>query len=174
VIQKHLVLGGARSGKSRYAERLISSLDPPYIYIATAQVLDDEMADRVRRHKERRGEHWVTYEEPLDLVNLLKTLCSRSSPILVDCLTLWLSNLLIAERDAEAEVMDLCHMLRGPIASPIFFVSNEVGLGIVPENELARKFRDLCGWAHQQIAAECTHVTLMVAGIPVTVRALNL
>ncbi|MGC8719876.1 MAG: bifunctional adenosylcobinamide kinase/adenosylcobinamide-phosphate guanylyltransferase [Thermodesulforhabdaceae bacterium] len=170
MIQKHLVLGGARSGKSLYAEKLISCFPPPYIYIATAEVLDDEMADRVRRHRERRGDQWITYEEPLGLVKLLQTLTPTSSPILVDCLTLWLSNLLIAEQDAEGEVERLCGIIRQSTASPLIFVSNEVGLGIVPENDLARRFRDVAGWAHQKIAAECTHVTWMVAGIPVVVK----
>lgn len=166
----HLILGGARSGKSSYAEKIVSSLPPPYVYIATAEVLDEEMAERVRQHRKRRGENWITYEEPLRLVELLEDIEPFQHPVLIDCLTLWLSNLLIAERDVEKEVEKLCDLLRSSSFTLLVVVSNEVGLGIVPENRLARRFRDLAGWAHQRIATECSHVTLMVAGIPVVVK----
>lgn len=166
----HLILGGARSGKSSYAEKIVSSLPPPYIYVATAEALDEEMAERIRQHRKRRGENWITYEEPLRLVELLEDIEPRQNPVLVDCLTLWLSNLLIAERDVEKEVERLCDFLRSGKFNLLVMVSNEVGLGIVPENRLTRRFRDLAGWAHQKIATECSHVTLMVAGIPVAVK----
>lgn len=166
----HLILGGAKSGKSFYAEKVVSSLPPPYIYIATAEALDEEMAERVMNHKKRRGKNWVTYEEPLKLVELLRSLSPATSPILVDCLTLWLSNLLIAGGDVEKEVEELCRLVRSENFPLLVMVSNEVGLGIVPSNELSRKFRDLSGWTHQKIATVCTHVTWMVAGIPIAIK----
>jgi adenosylcobinamide kinase/adenosylcobinamide-phosphate guanylyltransferase len=166
----HLVIGGAKSGKSLYAEKIISAAPPPYVYIATAEVLDDEMAEKVKRHKERRGNNWITYEEPLKLNELLENLIQTPHPILVDCITLWISNLLIAGKDVEAHVERLCSIISHQRSSPIIFVSNEVGWGIVPDNELARRFRDVAGWTNQKLASVCTHVTWMVAGIPILIK----
>ncbi|MCX7823658.1 MAG: bifunctional adenosylcobinamide kinase/adenosylcobinamide-phosphate guanylyltransferase [Syntrophobacterales bacterium] len=168
----HLILGGARSGKSRYAEKIISSFpsSPPYLYVATAKALDEEMAERIKSHKARRGKEWITYEEPLRLGQLLEKLNSSQSPVLIDCLTIWLSNLLIAQENIEEEVEKLCDSIHDGNFPLVVMVSNEVGLGIVPENELARKFRDVVGWVHQRIASQCTHVTWMIAGIPVMVK----
>ncbi len=163
----HLILGGARSGKSRHAENLMAGIGPPCIYIATAQVLDDEMEDRVRRHKERRGTGWETIESPLSLLGTLEGLQGRQRPVLVDCLTLWLSNLLLSASGTspEEEVAGLCEFLK-EVRYPLIMVSNEVGFGIVPDNALARRFRDLAGFSNQKIAARCEAVTLVVAGIP--------
>ena len=168
----HLILGAAKSGKSSYAEKLCGALAPPHLYIATAQVLDAEMEQRIRRHRLRRDASWQTIEAPLDLVGTLEAQQGRGIPLLVDCLTLWLSNLLLAETSAdtpEDQVHRLCNFL--PTADyPLFLVSNEVGAGIVPENALARRFRDLAGLANQQAAAACAAVTLVVAGIPMRIK----
>jgi len=167
----HLILGGARSGKSRYAEALVTSLPPPYVYIATAEVLDEEMRQRVLAHQERRKESWETVETALDLLPTLESLQGRAKPVLVDCLTLWLTNLLLRASGSPPEdaVEKLCGFLR--IADyPLFLVSNEVGAGIVPENALARRFRDLAGAANQKVAHSCRAATLLVAGLPVVLK----
>ncbi len=169
-----LVLGGARSGKSRFAESLAHQ---PAHYIATAQAFDDEMRERIAVHQAQRGAGWVTQEEPLELMRALESLKREAqSPIrpagafvLVDCLTLWLSNLLLADRDCEAEVAKLVDYLRGA-SSRIVIVSNEVGLGIVPDNALARKFRDVQGFANQRIAEIALQVVFMVAGLPMALK----
>ena len=167
----HLILGGAKSGKSAYAEKLVTVCPAPYIYVATAQVLDEEMADRVRAHQQRRVRSWETVESPLDLVKTLADLQGRKCAVLVDCLTLWLTNLLLrtpAEPPEEA-VAALVRFLQ--VADyPLFLVSNEVGGGIVPENPLARHFRDLAGIFNQQVAAACRAVTLVVAGLPLRLK----
>ncbi|MGH6815469.1 MAG: bifunctional adenosylcobinamide kinase/adenosylcobinamide-phosphate guanylyltransferase [Hyphomicrobiaceae bacterium] len=164
-----LILGGARSGKSVHAERLIASARPaPWIYIATAQAFDDEMRTRIAHHKARRGTGWHTHEAPLALAETLR----RQPPgaaILVDCLTLWLGNTLLAQRDIDAAAADLCAALAA-VSGPCVLVSNEVGLGIVPETALAREFRDRAGRLHQALAAEADRVLLMVAGLPMTVK----
>lgn len=168
-----LVLGGARSGKSRFAESLAHQ---PAHYIATAQAFDDEMRERIALHKVQRGAGWLTHEEPLELVELLDSHSresgndgSISNFILIDCLTLWLSNLLLADRDCEAEVAKLIGCLRESSAR-IVIVSNEVGLGIVPDNALARKFRDIQGFANQRVAEIAMQVVFMVAGLPMAVK----
>ena len=135
------MLGGARSGKSRYAETLITALPPPWIYVATAQALDAEMAERIAAHRGRRGTGWQTVEAPRDLAGALTG--HGKAPILVDCLTLWLSNLL-AETDIDAEI-DRLEAALARVAAPVVLVANEVGFGIVPDNALARRFRDLQG-----------------------------
>ena len=137
-----LVLGGMRSGKSRYAEDLALSQPGPYLYLATAEARDGEMAERIARHKARRGARWQTLEEPLELVD---GLCQeRVGAVLVDCLTLWLSNLMAAERDVTREGDRLRDVLPG-LAAPVILVSNEVGLGVIPDNALAREFIDHAG-----------------------------
>jgi len=161
-----LILGGARSGKSAYAERLIAALPPPWVYCATAQALDEEMRERIAHHQRRRGEGWRTAEAPFDIAPLLE---AGTDPILIDCLTLWLTNVMLAGRDAEAETARLLAAARGGRA-PIVFVSNEVGLGIVPDNALAREFRDRAGRLNQAVAAIANRVLFMVAGLSMVVK----
>lgn len=158
-----LVLGGARSGKSRYAEQRLQTMPGPYIYVATAESGDAEMAERIARHQERRGPSWRTVEEPLELTGTLDL--HNGSAILVDCLTLWLSNVMFADRDVEDSISELTQTLRRADGS-VVLVSNEVGYGIVPENAIARAFRDYAGWMHQEIAAVAQSVVLVTAGIP--------
>lgn len=167
----HLVLGGAKSGKSSFAENLTLACCPPHIYIATAQVLDEEMEERVRVHRERRKDIWQTIENPLDLVEILKSLQGTKQSVLVDCLTLWISNLLLSgNRDVvDRAVLNLVSFLDF-VDYPLVLVANEVGGGIVPENPLAREFRDLAGIANQRVAAACRSVTLVVAGLPMRLK----
>ncbi len=169
----HLVLGGAKSGKSRFAEELIQRFPSPYVYVATAQALDDEMRDRVRDHQRRRGALWQTMEVPLALVEHLDALRGKGRPVLVDCLTLWLTNLMLQSPSSHepptGKVDRLCAAI-GAADYPLVLVSNEVGGGIVPENTLARTFRDLAGRTNQQVAAVCVAVTLVVAGLPLVLK----
>ena len=163
-----LVLGGARSGKSRYAESLITALPPPWVYVATAQARDAEMAERIALHRARRERAWQTVEVPHDLAGALAALAS-GAPILVDCLTLWLSNRMLAGADMDAEI-DRLESALDRRTGPVVLVSNEVGSGIVPDNELARRFRDLQGRLNQRLAARAELVVLMVAGLPIVVK----
>ena len=164
-----LILGGARSGKSRHAEALVTTLPPPWHYVATAEAYDEEMRQRIALHRERRGEGWVTTEAPLELAEYLAALGRGSAPILVDCLTLWLSNVMLANRDVEA-ANGWIEAVLDEAKAPIVLVSNEVGLGIVPENALARRFRDEAGRLHQRLAARADRVLFMVAGLPMVVK----
>jgi adenosylcobinamide kinase/adenosylcobinamide-phosphate guanylyltransferase len=163
-----LVLGGARSGKSRYAEQVAMASPPPWTYVATAESFDDEMATRIADHKSRRGHDWQTIDAPLDLAGALAAL-PRSATILVDCLTLWLSNLMLAGRDIEAEIAHLEAAMLAHEAA-LVLVSNEVGSGIVPDNALARRFRDFQGQLNQRVAARADRVVLVVAGLPMIVK----
>jgi adenosylcobinamide kinase / adenosylcobinamide-phosphate guanylyltransferase len=169
-----LVLGGARSGKSRYAESLVSAMPPdrqathPYwAYVATAEAGDEEMAARIKLHRERRGPEWRTIEAPRDLPAAL-AMCV-TMPVLIDCLTLWLSNLMLADADIEREMERLEKSLVA-MKVPVVLVANEVGSGIVPEHPLGRRFRDLQGILNQRIAAHADRVVLMVAGLPLAVK----
>jgi adenosylcobinamide kinase/adenosylcobinamide-phosphate guanylyltransferase len=162
-----LVLGGARSGKSRYAESLVAALPPPWLYVATAAAHDAEMAARIVEHRARRGAEWHTIEAPRDLAGAVAA--ASAGAVLVDCLTLWLSNLMLAEADIAAETARLDAVL-AQAATPIVLVTNEVGAGIVPDNALARRFRDAQGRLNQQVAARADHVVLMVAGLPLVVK----
>ncbi|TIR19275.1 MAG: bifunctional adenosylcobinamide kinase/adenosylcobinamide-phosphate guanylyltransferase [Mesorhizobium sp.] len=162
------VLGGARSGKSSYAEKLTTANPSPWTYIATAQAYDDEMRERIALHRSRRGEGWLTVDAPLDLVGAIEALPDRQ-PVLIDCLTLWLTNHMLAEHDVEGECRRLADVLSRP-RGPWFVVSNEVGLGIVPDNALARRFRDAAGRLNQQVAAMADNVLMMVAGLPLKVK----
>jgi adenosyl cobinamide kinase/adenosyl cobinamide phosphate guanylyltransferase len=162
-----LILGGARSGKSRHAEALAMRVAGPWTYLATAEIHDEEMQARIAEHRARRGESWITVEAALDLAGAIAA--ARGNAVLVDCLTLWLSNLMHAGRDLDAETAELEAALDAA-SVPVFLVSNEVGLGIVPENALARRFRDAAGRLHQRLAARADHVLLMVAGLPLTVK----
>jgi adenosylcobinamide kinase / adenosylcobinamide-phosphate guanylyltransferase len=161
------VLGGARSGKSRYAESLITALPPPWIYVATAEAGDEEMAARIKSHRERRGAGWRTIEEPRELAKAIAA-CG-DAPVLVDCLTLWLSNLMLAEANIEEETAQLEKTLVAA-KGPVVLVANEVGSGIVPSHPLGRHFRDLQGVLNQRIAARAERVILMVAGLPLVVK----
>ncbi|MFO1056769.1 MAG: bifunctional adenosylcobinamide kinase/adenosylcobinamide-phosphate guanylyltransferase [Dongiaceae bacterium] len=163
-----LVLGGARSGKSRLAEGLLAEA-PRRTYLATAEAGDAEMAARIADHRARRGPGWTTLEEPLELVPALAVATAGGGAVLVDCLTLWLANLLGAGRDAAAEGDRLAAALPG-LAGPVVLVSNEVGLGIVPDNALARAFRDQAGRLHQAVAAVAQRVLLVAAGLPLTLK----
>ncbi len=162
-----LILGGTRSGKSQHAERIITAQPPPWVYIATAQAFDDEMRERIAIHRERRDAGWVVLEEPIDLARALAEAGPR--PALVDCLTVWLSNLMLADRDiaAATETLDAALVRRG---APTVLVSNEVGLGIVPDNALARAFRDAAGRLNQHFAARADTVLFLVAGLPMRVK----
>lgn len=166
-----LILGGARSGKSRYAEGLIAALppvwNPPWIYVATAEPGDEEMRARIAAHRARRGPSWQTIEAPQELAEAV--ILAQPAPVLVDCLTLWLSNLMLIDADIEAETVRLERALEAATA-PIVLVSNEVGSGIVPEHPLGRSFRDLQGALNQRIAARADRVVLMVAGLPLAVK----
>jgi adenosylcobinamide kinase/adenosylcobinamide-phosphate guanylyltransferase len=161
------VLGGARSGKSRYAEGLIAAAPPPWIYIATAGAHDAEMAERIAQHRARRSNNWQTLEAPNDLAETLAS--APKGPILLDCLTLWLSNRMLAGADIDAE-FDRLEQALARRAGPIALVANEVGFGIVPDNALARRFRDLQGSLNQRVAATADRVILMVAGLPLIVK----
>lgn len=163
-----LVLGGARSGKSRHAEALIEARPAPWRYIATAAAYDDEMRDRIAEHRARRSTDWQTVDAPRDLAGALADV-PAGTPVLVDCLTLWLTNQILADADMSAErerLIQAVHAFDGPLV----LVSNEVGLGIVPDNALARRFRDEAGRLHQALAADADHVIFMVAGLPMTVK----
>jgi adenosylcobinamide kinase/adenosylcobinamide-phosphate guanylyltransferase len=166
-----LVLGGARAGKSAYAERLIiESLRPEQtaLYIATAEAHDAEMAERIAQHRARRGATWETREVALALPDALRS-ARPDQPVLVDCLTLWMSNLLAGERDIGAATRDLIAALK-EASGPVALVSNEVGLGIVPDNALARAFRDHAGRLNQRIAAVANNVFFVAAGLPLRLK----
>ncbi|WP_040586239.1 bifunctional adenosylcobinamide kinase/adenosylcobinamide-phosphate guanylyltransferase [Allomesorhizobium alhagi] len=163
-----LLLGGARSGKSAHAERLVTAAPAPWTYIATAQAFDDEMTERVALHQGRREEGWQTVDAPLDLAVAIAGV-PDGQPLLIDCLTLWLSNHLLADHDVEAESMKLGDILAKPRGNWVV-VANEVGLGIVPDNALARKFRDAAGRLNQKVAAKADRVLFMVAGLPLQVK----
>jgi len=162
-----LILGGARSGKSRHAERMMVALPPPWTYIATGQAFDDEMRDRIAEHRRRRGDGWQTIEAPVDLADALAQ--AGSSPVLIDCLTLWLTNLMLGDHDIPAALTAFETILERR-NQPTLLVSNEVGMGIVPETPLGRRFRDEAGWLNQRMAAKAGRVLMMVAGLPMTVK----
>lgn len=166
-----LILGGARSGKSRFAERLAAESGLAVSYIATSQPLDGEMVERIAHHRERRPAHWTLVEEPLQLARVLREQATANRCLLVDCLTLWLTNLLMLddaarlaeERDALLECLD-------GLPGRILLVSNETGLGVVPLGELTRRYVDEAGWLHQAVAERAQRVTFMVAGLPMTLK----
>ena len=163
-----LLIGGARSGKSAHAEALATALPAPWYYIATAQALDPEMTTRIEEHRARRGAGWETVEAPVDLAGALAGMPAGRA-VLVDCLTLWLTNHLLGDSDLDAERARLAKVLAAP-RGPWFVVANEVGQGIVPENAMARRFRDAAGRLNQQVAAVADRVVMMVAGLPMQVK----
>jgi adenosylcobinamide kinase/adenosylcobinamide-phosphate guanylyltransferase len=170
-----LVTGGARSGKSIYAELRAAELGDRRLYIATAEAKDEEMVQRIAEHKKRRSNDWTTVEEPMELSAALLAQGGRLDCALVDCLTIWLSNLLL-HRDAKfaGEKIEQLVETLPRVDFHVVLVTNEVGWGIVPDNALAREFRDLAGWANQRIAAAANEVVLTVAGIPMTVKKTTL
>lgn len=166
------ITGGARSGKSRLAERLAGNFGGPLGYIATGAAGDGEMAARIARHRQRRGDAWTTVEEPLDLVGTLRENDGRYRAVLVDCITLWLTNLLLTYDD-PARCLDMVKELTSLfplLKTPVILVSNEVGMGIVPENRLARQFRDLAGEANEMIAAAADEVHVTFSGLPLRLK----
>ncbi|WP_439542479.1 bifunctional adenosylcobinamide kinase/adenosylcobinamide-phosphate guanylyltransferase [Hyphomicrobium sp.] len=173
-----LVIGGARSGKSRFAEGLATAHPAPWIYVATAEAHDDEMADRITHHRSRRAEGWTTIEAPRDLAGAILAQHALSiaakhagaSVLLIDCLTLWLTNVMLGGGDVEREQTRLLEALASA-AIPVIAVSNEVGMGIVPDNALARAFRDAQGRLNAAVAQQADHVVLMAAGLPLTLKA---
>lgn len=166
-----LILGGARSGKSRLAERLAMESGWPVTYIATSEPRDGEMSERIRQHRERRPAQWGLVEEPLRLAEVLQVHAAPEQCLLVDCLTLWLTNLLMlddpqrlaAERDALLACLD-------KLPGRLLLVSNETGLGVVPMGELTRRYVDEAGWLHQALAARCQRVIFTVAGLPMILK----
>ncbi len=162
------LLGGARSGKSLHAEKRVAEFSAPWCYIATAQSFDDEMRERIALHRMRRDANWTTLDAPLDLVEAIASV-RDGQPLLIDCLTLWLTNVMLAERDVDGESRRLAATLVAP-RGPWFVVSSEVGLGIVPDNPLARRFRDSAGRLNQMVAARANTVLFMVAGLPMKVK----
>jgi adenosylcobinamide kinase/adenosylcobinamide-phosphate guanylyltransferase len=163
------ILGGARSGKSRRAQTLAEAHDGKLLFVATAQPFDDEMRDRIARHQEDRDKRWQTVESPIALPAAIRNHALRGHVLVIDCLTLWMSNLLLQELDANAASDDLLRAL-ADAACPIYIVSNEVGLGIVPDNALARRFRDVAGSLHQKVAAAADRVEWMVAGLSLQMK----
>lgn len=164
-----LVLGGARSGKSRHAEALVTALGLPRTYVATAEGWDDEMRERIAVHQRDRGKDWRTVDAPHDLAETIAREAVEGRAVLVDCLTLWLSNTMLAERDVEAETDALLAALAGA-AGPVVCVSNEVGLSIVPDNALGRRFRDAQGRLNQRVAAIAARVDFIAAGLPLRLK----
>ena len=165
------VIGGARSGKSSFALSSASALRGSKAYIATAQALDGEMAERIRKHKEERTKEWSTLEEPLKVAGLLKNIRSSYDVVLIDCLTLWLSNVLLSNEEGLTDTIDeFISSLRECTAASVYIVSNEVGLGLVPDNALARKFRDISGELNQRVAGIADEVYLVVAGMPLKIK----
>ncbi|OZG74979.1 bifunctional adenosylcobinamide kinase/adenosylcobinamide-phosphate guanylyltransferase [Hahella sp. CCB-MM4] len=167
---KALVLGGVKSGKSRYAETLATSISGQVTYIATATPLDSGMAERIRRHREDRDSSWCTVEEPLQLAQAIRNAAS-SDVILVDCLTLWLTNLLLKEDEALLhQEVSLFEDAVSDCRISLIMVSNETNMGIVPLGELSRRFCDEAGMLHQRLAGVCDRVELIVAGLPLKLK----
>jgi adenosylcobinamide kinase / adenosylcobinamide-phosphate guanylyltransferase len=164
-----LILGGARSGKSQYAEKLVALSGLTPVYVATAAALDDEMGERIVHHRDRRGGQWITIEEQFALAETIAREARPDRILLVDCLTLWLSNLTFAEREIPAEQARLVAQL-GDCPGPVILVSNEIGMGLVPETALGRRFRDAQGRLNQGVAEVATRVVFVAAGLPLVLK----
>ena len=164
-----LVLGGARSGKSVFAEDLIAKSGLSKVYVATGQAFDREMSDRIDIHKERRGKEWSTVEDPFDLAGVLETNAAPDKAVLVDCLTLWVTNLMMQDKNVHEE-SDMLLATLPLLAGLVILVSSEVGMGLVPDNYMARAFRDHAGRLHQQIAAIADEVYFVAAGLPLKMK----
>jgi adenosyl cobinamide kinase/adenosyl cobinamide phosphate guanylyltransferase len=173
--KKILITGGCRSGKSRHALTLARSISGENLYVATAEALDSEMKERIAKHQQERGNGWETHEEPIELIQIFKQLENRSGVLILDCLTLWLSNLLIKDYDQEQILKETVRLMDQSerMQCQLIFVTNEVGAGIVPENKLARDFRDIVGAANQLVAQRFDEVIHMVSGIPVSIKNSN-
>ncbi|MFK3819501.1 bifunctional adenosylcobinamide kinase/adenosylcobinamide-phosphate guanylyltransferase [Pseudomonas sp. NPDC089407] len=168
---RNLILGGARSGKSRLAEQLASASGLPVTYVATSQPLDGEMNERVLLHRQRRPAEWGLIEEPLALASVLRAKAAPGRCLLVDCLTLWLTNLLMLEDEQRlAQERDALLDCLEQLPGTVILVSNETGLGVVPMGELTRRYVDLAGWLHQAVAERCQRVVLTVAGLPLVLK----
>lgn len=169
-MSRHLVIGGARSGKSHFAQAMAEAHPGNVCLIVTAEIFDAEMAERVARHRAERPAHWQVIEAPQTLPEAIASACSDGRFVLVDCLTLWLSNVLCTQPERlDARIGDLCHAIAGA-AGALVLVSNEVGWSIVPENPLARRFRDEQGRLNQRVAALVEEVTLVAAGLPLKLK----
>jgi 5,6-dimethylbenzimidazole synthase len=171
--RKIMITGGCRSGKSRYALERAKSISGARRFVATAKALDDEMRQRIDQHRKERGKDWQTIEEPLELARILQQVGKEPGPVIVDCLTLWLNNWLMQEDSSKNIILEQIDQVLASIAdreATFIFITNEVGDGIVPENKLAREFRDLAGEINQQVAAFCDEVLVMVSGIPVRIK----
>ena len=162
-----LVLGGQRSGKSAYAEELIG--DAAAVYLATGEARDDEMSDRIARHQDRRGDHWSVLEEPLDIATALDRLATSTDPVLLDSLGMWVANLLGSGKNVADETTGLIKVVKN-ITCPLVIVSDEAGLGIIPDNALARAYLDALGTANQAVAAAVDSVILVTAGLPLKLK----
>jgi adenosylcobinamide kinase/adenosylcobinamide-phosphate guanylyltransferase len=177
------IIGGARSGKSSFALKEASGIKGRKVYIATAEALDDEMKDRVEKHKNERGNEWDTYEEQVSISEVLLNIKDKYACLLLDCLTLWMSNILLRSQIAESghplpeesiqKLIDTLTRLKDVKGPALIIVSNEVGMGIVPENRMARQFRDLAGTLNQKVAEIADEVCLVTAGIPIKIKGLN-
>jgi len=166
------ITGGARSGKSAFAEKIAADITGRRAYLATAQALDEEMVARIEHHRQRRGSTWDTYEEPLAVAELMKKLSGRYEVVLLDCLTLWLSNIMARNRshdEIDAHLVELISVMKA-YSGTCIIVSNEVGLGIVPDNPLARQFRDVAGFANQKVALVADEAYLLASGIPLKIK----
>lgn len=179
------ITGGARSGKSSFALKEASKISRKKAYIATAEALDKEMRQRIKEHKKKRGDDWITYEEPLKIADVIKKIKSKYNAIVVDCLTLWLSNLMHTELKIQDAINSLIDVFKsvgagfalpnnkkgGPRPTPtLYILSNEVGMGIVPDNEMARRFRDMAGFLNQRVAEVADEVYMVVAGMPIRIK----
>jgi adenosylcobinamide kinase/adenosylcobinamide-phosphate guanylyltransferase len=168
-----LIMGGAKSGKSALALHLCNTLDLRHIFLATAESKDEEMAEKIRRHQAGRGDKWTTVEEPLDIAVRIGELDRGDTVILIDCLTLWLSNLFMKHRDNKEEICKDIKELAGrleDLKGVVVAVSNDIGMGIVPENKLAREFRDTAGYMNQRIGAVAKKVVVTFAGLPMMLK----
>ncbi len=168
-----LILGGARSGKSSFALKKASEAGTRRAFVATAEAVDEEMAERIKRHRAERGNQWSTYEEPLCLSGLISEISGSFDVILIDCLTIWLSNLMAKgyqDEEILKEVKALSNSLADLRGCSVFAVSNEVGLSVVPENPLARRFRDIAGWANQVFADAAEEVYFVISGLPQRIK----
>lgn len=172
---KELILGGARSGKSHYAEVCAAETGLDVLYVATAQAFDEEMQKRIQQHQQQRPSHWKLIEEPINLLSVLQNNASTTTCILVDCLTLWLSNQLCSDKHKSQLHKNIDNLINTlpTLSGNIIFVSNEVSMGIIPMGEINRQFVDEAGRLHQRLAAVCDNVTLMVAGIPNHIKGKN-
>ena len=167
------ITGGARSGKSRFAQKLVENMEGKKVFIATAQPLDEEMRKRIEKHKKERPLKWDTFEEPQLLCSAIKKCNGKYDVILIDCLTMWISNLLTQYHSNEKEVLEEVNTLANSfenITSTVLIVSNEVGFGIVPADSLSRLFRDIAGFANQKIASQADEAYLVTAGLPLNLK----